>query len=213
MHKELVGRWGNVKIDEDLKFKDLRPGNQRYINKDLDKILNNLNIKKKYKNIQFKKLDEALKYYNKSFLFTGNTGTGKTYLSYCILKFAYIKNYAECLDGPVRLKKNIFVTATDLFIKLRNSFKDGSEESELDIIKKHSNCNLLIIDDLGSSRISEYVLEALYAIINHRYEDEKVTIITTNLDMGELEEVLGERMISRLKSMCEIKKFKGKDKR
>jgi len=62
--------------------------------------------------------------------------------------------------------------------------------------------DLLHIDDLGAEHRTEWVLEQLYTIINTRYEDERATVITSNLEPEQLAEQLGERIVSRLEGMC-----------
>ena len=73
--------------------------------------------------------------------------------------------------------------------------------------------DLLHIDDLGAEHRTEWVLEQLYTIINGRYEDERSTIVTSNLGPDELAEQLGERIVSRLEGCCEILPFYGADAR
>jgi DNA replication protein DnaC len=70
------------------------------------------------------------------------------------------------------------------------------------------------IDDLGAEKRSDWVLEQLYAIVNERYEAERSIIVTTNLiDIGELEQQIGERTVSRLSEVCETIALLGTDQR
>jgi DNA replication protein DnaC len=72
---------------------------------------------------------------------------------------------------------------------------------------------LLFIDDLGIEKTSDRYLENLYLIINYRYENKLPTIITSNMSLEDLEKHLTPQITSRIKSMCKIIQFTGKDRR
>ncbi|MGQ9826036.1 MAG: ATP-binding protein, partial [Desulfotomaculales bacterium] len=73
---------------------------------------------------------------------------------------------------------------------------------------------LVVLDELGAEKSSEWVTERLYVIINARYNEMLPTIITSNLEMEELEALPGwERIVSRLFEMCHLVKVDGKDYR
>jgi DNA replication protein DnaC len=83
----------------------------------------------------------------------------------------------------------------------------------LDFLDRLAAADLLHIDDLGAEHRTDWVLEQLYTIINARYEDERSTLVTSNLGRDELAAQLGERIVSRLEGMCEILPFFGGDAR
>jgi DNA replication protein DnaC len=83
----------------------------------------------------------------------------------------------------------------------------------LDFLDRLADADLLHIDDLGAEHRTEWVLEQLYSIINARYQDERSTIVTSNLSRDELAEQLGERIVSRLEGCCELLPFYGVDAR
>ena len=93
--------------------------------------------------------------------------------------------------------------------------------TELSIIDNYSKVPLLIIDDLGKERPSEWTLEKLFTIINNRYENNLPVVITTNYNRDRLRERLANRtnyeiadaIISRLYEMCKGINIKGTDKR
>ena len=72
---------------------------------------------------------------------------------------------------------------------------------------------ILILDDLGSEKITEYLRTTFYYIFNEREIWERPTIITSNLSLEELDNHLGARVSSRIAGSCEVLKFTGKDRR
>ena len=130
---------------------------------------------------------------SRGLILSGSYGTGKTHLAAAIIN--------ELLKT-----KNVvgaFVVVPDLLKAIRKSFdeKDNKDIKQLfDTVKKSE---LLVLDDLGSEKSSDWVREQLFILINSRYENMLPTIITTNLSMSELaeENVLGRRIVSRL---CEM---------
>ena len=83
----------------------------------------------------------------------------------------------------------------------------------LDFLDRLADADLLHIDDLGAEHRTDWVLEQLYTIINARYEDERATLVTSNLGPDELAAQIGERTVSRLEGMCELLPFHGSDAR
>jgi len=130
----------------------------------------------------------------------GNTGCGKTHLAVAIL------NRTKIISKTIwehRDKK--FITVPDLLLKIRSSFQENSNESEEEIIKEFSNISMLVLDDLGAEKTSEFAVTTLYIILDRRIRDCRKTIITTNLSQKEIEETFGARIASRLSSMENIK--------
>ena len=129
----------------------------------------------------------------------GNYGTGKTHLAAAITHKIIYQGYQP-----------IFGTLISLLGKVKASYSDPyAKENEDTIINKYINCDLLIIDDLGKEKPSEWILEKLYYIINCRYENLKPIIITSNYNNDKLVERLTvnnnletpEAIVSRL---CEM---------
>jgi DNA replication protein DnaC len=73
--------------------------------------------------------------------------------------------------------------------------------------------DLLHIDDLGAEKRSDWVLEQLYAIVDERYATNRSILVTTNMEVGALEEQIGERTVSRLAEMCDTLPLYGDDRR
>lgn len=147
-----------------------------------------------------------IKHFNKkhdNLLFTGNTGVGKTFLANCIAK--------ELLDCGYTV---IYLTAFRLFdILEKNKFcrdEDSSYEasSQFDYIL---DCDLLIIDDLGTELNNAFTNSQLYVILNERLLRQKSTIISTNLSLPNINVVYGERIFSRIASNYKVHRIIGED--
>jgi DNA replication protein DnaC len=130
---------------------------------------------------------------------TGSLGTGKTALAMIVSKAAIDAGRTVAIYSCPRLLSVI-----------RESI-DG--DGVLDFLDRLAAADLLHIDDLGAEHRTEWVLEQLYTIINARYEDERSTLVTSNLGPEELAEQLGERIVSRLEGMCDLLPFFGNDAR
>src|SRR4029079_399844 len=90
-----------------------------------------------------------------------------------------------------------------LLARIRRTFDaEAGEQSYSDLFERLATVDLLHIDDLGAENRTEWVLEQLYALVNERYEAQRSLVVTTNLEERELEEQIGERVVSRLVEMC-----------
>lgn len=130
-----------------------------------------------------------------SLLIAGPTGTGKTYAAYAVLRAMGVDRWQA-------------VTYADLAAELRPSGRDP--ESAFD---RYAKTHLLLLDDLGAAKGSEWVEEMTYRLINRRYEQRLPSIFTTNVPLAKLREVLGERVASRLVEMCRVVPMTGGDRR
>lgn len=140
---------------------------------------------------------------------TGAIGNGKTHQAYGALR-----RIAEA--GPSRFEM-IATTAPDLYGLLRPGGSEKSSESEL---RKLCQIPLLLLDDLGTEKISEFTEETTYRILNERYNQCLPMIITTNLvirtdrpNSADLVGRLGERLASRLSQTATAVQFDGPDVR
>lgn len=129
----------------------------------------------------------------------GDTGVGKTFLSYCIAK--------ELLDTTHSV---IYYSAFDLFDAFaRNTFSNSEEsQGENDYIL---DCDLLIIDDLGTELTNSFVASQFFLCINERILRKKSTIISTNLTLGNFMDTYSERVFSRVSSSYTMIKLIGND--
>jgi DNA replication protein DnaC len=138
---------------------------------------------------------------------TGSFGTGKTALAMIVSKAAIDAARSVAIYSCPRL---LSVIRESIDSPSRGGGGGGGVLAFLDQL---TAVDLLHIDDLGAEHRTEWVLEQLYTIINARYEEERSTLVTSNLGPGELEEQLGERIVSRLEGMCELLPFFGADAR
>lgn len=122
-------------------------------------------------------------------LFMGDCGVGKTYLTNCIAK--------ALLDSGHSV---IYFTSFDLFDTLaRYTFRRGEEDAEIENINRDIfDCDLLIIDDLGTESVNSFVNTQLFRILNERIMRGKATVISTNLTLEGLNDTYSERSFSRI---------------
>ena len=131
--------------------------------------------------------------------FFGDTGIGKTFLSNCIAK--------ELLDSGHSV---IYFTAFQLF----DILSKGVFEKDADAIATHQNifdCDLLIIDDLGTELSNSFTTSQLFLCLNERILRQKSTIISTNLNMNQVADIYSERVLSRIMTYYTIIKLFGED--
>ncbi|MGI8905765.1 MAG: ATP-binding protein [Candidatus Sumerlaeaceae bacterium] len=127
----------------------------------------------------------------KGLLMTGKEGTGKTHVAIAILREVIEKGYT-----------GLYWNVPELFLELRRRMDEKSEEKEGELFDHAKRVDLLVLDDLGAERTSEYVLDRLYVLINGRYQNDTATIITTNRTIPELKTQIGPRITSRICEMC-----------
>ena len=129
----------------------------------------------------------------------GDTGTGKTFLSNCIAK--------ELLDTGHSV---IYFTAFQLFdILEKNKFqKDSKAEASM---QHMFDCDLLIVDDLGTELANTFTVSQLFLCLNERILRKKATIISTNLGIDQLSTIYSERIFSRIVSSYTMIKLFGDD--
>lgn len=135
-------------------------------------------------------------------VFYGSTGTGKTFLSNCIAK--------ELLDTSHSV---IYLTAIELFDKLskRDFSKDGKNDSSEFAADYLTECDLLIIDDLGTEVSNTYTSSKLFYLINERLLRKKSVVISTNFSLNEFRDAYSERVFSRIASSYRFVNIFGKD--
>jgi DNA replication protein DnaC len=133
-------------------------------------------------------------------LFWGRPGVGKSHLA------AAVAN--ELLERGFSI---LFLNTVDFLNSLRDLYRE--EESEVPEMERVFKADLLILDDLGAEKPTEWVLEKIYQIVNSRYESLLPMIATTNLDLNSLERMLGERTFGRLVEMCLPVEVGGEDRR
>jgi DNA replication protein DnaC len=141
-------------------------------------------------------------------LFYGPHGVGKTHLAIGILRACIQQSGA----------RGYFFETRELLRLIRDTYNRSVEETEMGILTPILEAELLVLDDLGAERTSEWVQETLGLVINTRYNTRRPTICTTNLadlkdntDPRSLTFQLGERTRSRLLEMCQWVEIPGFD--
>ena len=119
--------------------------------------------------------------------FYGTVGTGKSFLSGCVAK--------ELLDKGCSI---IYISAINLFQTISNHIYAQSKDTYMWINDSLMNCDLLIIDDLGTETTNDFIRTHLFEIINERNLMKKSTIISTNLNMEEIRTRYSDRVFSRI---------------
>jgi len=127
----------------------------------------------------------------KGLLLCGKEGTGKTHIAVAILKAVVEKGH-----------RGLYWNVPELFLELRRTMNAQTDLDEAGIIDEAVETDLLVLDDLGAEKVSEYVMDRLYVLINGRYQNDLPTIITTNRTLEELRAQIGPRIVSRISEMC-----------
>lgn len=133
------------------------------------------------------------------FTFWGNVGTGKTFTASCIANYLTDRNIPVLMTSFSRIMNEVW-SAKD---------KDG-------YYKAFNKYDLLIIDDLGVERSTDYAMEQVYIVIDERIRSKKPMLITTNLDIKQLKEpqsIEEKRIYSRILQVCAPIAFKGENLR
>ncbi len=128
-------------------------------------------------------------------LISGPVGTGKTHLAACIAN--------DFLD---RLKWVTFGGVIDLLGRIARSYSEAAQEEEWQILDELYSVPLLVLDDLGKEKVSEWVEQTLYRVVDSRYRENRPLVVTTNFTMETLEgryPEVGPALVSRLVEMCE----------
>jgi len=135
----------------------------------------------------------------KGLLFYGDAGVGKTHLAVALMKEAIRRKGARA----------VFYETRELLKLVRDSYNARVESTELEVLRPVLEAELLVLDDLGAEKKSEWVEETIGLLVNTRYSEKRVTVFTTNLTDTENTEPssfayqLGLRTRSRLKEMCD----------
>ena len=142
-------------------------------------------------------------------IYTGPVGVGKTHLAVSILKLLSERGFS-CL----------FYEFGSLLKEIQDSWNPTTKTSELTVLAPVLNVEVLVLDELGASKPTDWVRDTMAHIINTRYNDKRATIFTTNYpderqkDREEtLEDRIGVRLRSRLYEMCRTVELKGEDYR
>jgi DNA replication protein DnaC len=144
-------------------------------------------------------------------LYLGSCGVGKTHLAVAVLRALILKG----IPG-------LFYDFRDLLKEIQDSYNPNTHTSELRVLAPVYDAEVLVLDELGAGKPTEWVQETMTHVINKRYNDKKITIFTSNyledvkIDSPydeTLSERVGVRLLSRLHEMCRSILIEGDDYR
>src|SRR5262249_38354448 len=142
-------------------------------------------------------------------LFLGPCGVGKTHLAAAIIRELSLKG-VPCL----------FYDFRDLLKEIQDSYNPISQMTELKVLQPVYDAEVLVLDELGASKPTDWVRDTMTQIINTRYNDKRLTVITSNYpdepqqpNEETLTDRVGVRLRSRLYEMCKVVMIKGNDYR
>ena len=157
-----------------------------------------------------KRFVEAFPAVQKGLCLIGPPGIGKTHIAVAVLKDIIRSKHVRGLFYDVR----------DLLRVIRSTYNPVVRTAEMDILRPVMDADLLVLDDLGAEKPSEWVEETMNLIVNTRYNERRPTIFTTNYenlpdeaDLDTLKVRVGFRLHSRLHEMCEFLEYDGGDYR
>ncbi len=136
-----------------------------------------------------------------SLLFSGATGLGKTFLSACIARQIADRGFSVMYETAIRLFGDF------------ETEKFGAQGSDGSLTRKYFDCDLLIIDDLGTEMTTQFTVSALYSVLNTRMMEGKPILISTNLLPEALETRYSPQIASRIVGTFRLIKFAGDDLR
>ncbi|NPV80816.1 MAG: ATP-binding protein [Firmicutes bacterium] len=139
---------------------------------------------------------------DKSLLIIGPCGVGKTHLAVAIAREALKVNIGDVVIRQV----------PEVLGEIRAAISRGDENAHI-ALERYANANLLILDDLGAEKITEWVREQLFLLVDARYQEMLPTVLTSNNSLEEIEQLLGPRIASRLAGMCQGVVIDGPDHR
>lgn len=160
--------------------------------------------------VQAGKVAAAYPVVSRGLFLEGQPGVGKTHLAVAVLKQVIQTTNA----------RGLFYDTRELLKTIRSTYDAAIQATEVSVLRPVMTCDLLVLDDLGAEKTSEWVDETMNLIVNTRYNERRLTIFTSNYpdipddtDPNSLLFRIGSRMRSRLHEMCEFVVMDGADYR
>jgi DNA replication protein DnaC len=160
--------------------------------------------------VKARRVADAFPVNTRGLLLEGQPGVGKTHLGVAVLK--------QIIEATGA--RGLFYDTRDLLRIIRSTYDPSIRTTELEILRPVMTADLLVLDDLGAEKTSEWVEETMNLIVNTRYNEKRLTLFTSNYqDIPEVDDPnsllfrIGHRMRSRLHEMCEFVQMDGADYR
>ncbi len=171
-------------------------------------------IPKRYQNAKYEDVPrniqvcfEKIKDTRRGIYIHGGVGSGKTHIAYALHRYGI----------EYTLIKSMLWNVTELIHEIMQDIDRGSYNKSRVEEKLVEYKGILFLDDLGAEKLSEWVKDILYRIINKRYEEMLPIVYTSNFSLEELEErfkdIVGDRIVSRIVGSCDIFEVSGADRR
>ena len=146
---------------------------------------------------------------DKGLLFIGPPGIGKTHIAVSVLREVALKGM-----------RGVYYDTRSLLSAIRSTYNPVTRTSEAEVLDEVMQAELLVLDDLGAERLTDWVEETMHLVVNTRYNEKRPTVFTTNFEdvpeEGDLDSLLARvrpRLLSRLREMCEFLEYDGPDYR
>ena len=146
---------------------------------------------------------------DKGLLFIGPPGIGKTHVAVSVLREVVLKGM-----------RGVYYDTRSLLSTIRSTYNPVTRASEAEVLDEVMQAELLVLDDLGAERLTDWVEETMHLIVNTRYNEKRPTVFTTNYedlsDVNNLDSLfvrVGYRLHSRLREMCDFLEYDGPDYR